>query len=77
MVCSYYHSLSASNSMFLPWKLVWRSKVLPRVASFSWAASLGKILSFENLRKRDYCIGLVLHVKGVGSLWIIFFFIVQ
>jgi len=32
-----------------PWKPVWRSKVPPRVAFFSWTASLGKILTTENL----------------------------
>ena len=36
-----------------PWKISWRSKVPPRVAFFSWIAALGKILSTNNLQKRD------------------------
>ena len=35
-----------------PWKLVWQSKVHPRVAFFSWSASLGMILTIDNFRKR-------------------------
>lgn len=51
--------LSCHSTSF-PWKLVWRLKVPPRVAFCPWAVSLGKILSFENLRKRgiiilDWC----------------------
>ena len=42
-VCSYYHSLSAPNSMSFLWILLWWSKVPPKVAFFSWAGSLGKI----------------------------------
>ena len=54
------HSLSTSNNTRFPWKLVWHSKVPPRVAIFSWAASLGKILSTNNLWKSgiivlDWC----------------------
>ena len=35
-----------------PWRLVWQSKVPPRAAFFSWLASLGKILTTDNLCKR-------------------------
>ena len=51
-VCSYYHSLTPDISMSFPWKLVWWTKVLPRVAFFSWTAALGKILFIENLQQR-------------------------
>ena len=36
----------------VPPRLVWRSKVPPRVAFFSWSTSLGKILTTNNLCKR-------------------------
>jgi hypothetical protein len=34
-----------------PWKIIWKRKVPPRVAFFTWIAVLGKILTMDNLRK--------------------------
>ena len=51
-VNGYYHSLSPSTAILLPWKMVWQSKVPSRVAFFFWTAALGKILTIDNLRKR-------------------------
>ena len=48
-VSEYYLSLSSTPDISFPWKPVWRSKVSPRVASFSWTATLGKILTIDNL----------------------------
>ena len=58
-VSSFYLSFYPPSLSF-PWRLVWHSKVPPRVAFFSWSASLGKILTTDNLRKRrivvlDWC----------------------
>ena len=36
-----------------PWRLLCQSKVPPRVAFFSWSASLGKIITTDNLCKRS------------------------
>jgi hypothetical protein len=36
-----------------PWKNIWRNKAPPRVAFFVWTAALGKILTLDNLRKRQ------------------------
>jgi hypothetical protein len=36
-----------------PWKLIWKSKALPRVAFFVLTAVLGKILTMNNLRKKN------------------------
>uniref|UniRef100_A0A2N9EU94 Reverse transcriptase zinc-binding domain-containing protein n=1 Tax=Fagus sylvatica TaxID=28930 RepID=A0A2N9EU94_FAGSY len=52
--------LSSPFPRSFPWKCVWKSKVPPRVAFFSWTAALGKILAMDNLRKRglilvDWC----------------------
>ena len=50
-VQGFYHSLSLSVIDF-PRKMMWQSKVPPRVAFFSWTAALGKILTTDNLWKR-------------------------
>jgi hypothetical protein len=36
-----------------PWKNIWRVKAPTRVAFFVWSAALGKILTHDNLRKRN------------------------
>ena len=46
--CSFYPPTLVS----FPWRMIWQSKVPSRVAFFSWFASLGKILTADNLRKR-------------------------
>ena len=48
----FYHSLFPSFVIDFPWKMVWKSKVLPKVAFFSWTAPLGKILTMDNIWKR-------------------------
>ena len=55
-VSGYYHSISLSTSISFPWKMVWQSKVPPRVAFFSWIAALGKILTIDNLQKRHFVV---------------------
>ena len=55
-VSKYYHSLSPSSAISFPWKMMWQSKVPPRVAFFSWTAALGKILTIDNLRKRHFVV---------------------
>ena len=64
--------------------MIWQSKVPPRVAFFSWSASLGKILTTSNLCKRcvivfDWCYmckrwgesvdHLLLHCPIAWELW--------
>ena len=51
-VRGYYSSFYPPNLVSFPWRMIWQSKVPPRVAFFSWSASLGKILTTDNLRKR-------------------------
>ena len=50
-VRGYYSSFYPPNLISFPWRMIWQSKVPPRVAFFSWSASLGKILTTDNLRK--------------------------
>uniref|UniRef100_A0A2N9F8G9 Reverse transcriptase zinc-binding domain-containing protein n=1 Tax=Fagus sylvatica TaxID=28930 RepID=A0A2N9F8G9_FAGSY len=35
----YYRSLTPHNSVMFPWKIVWKAKVPPRIAFFSWESS--------------------------------------
>jgi hypothetical protein len=52
-VKSFYFILNSSVNFPFPWKSIWRTKVPPRVAFFVWSAALGKILTLDNLRKRN------------------------
>ncbi len=49
---SYYKSLTTNGEDCFPWKSIWKAKVPPWVAFFSWTAALGRILTAENLRRR-------------------------
>jgi hypothetical protein len=68
----------------LPWKNIWRVKAPTRVAFFVWSAALGKILTHDNLRKRNVMViewcclckksgefidHLLLHCEVVRDLW--------
>ena len=59
-VKSYYRALLPQSVFAMPWKSIWKSKAPPRVAFFVWTAALGRILTTDNLRRRqvivlDYC----------------------
>ena len=59
-VRGYYSSFYPPTLVSILWRMIWQSKVPPRVAFFSWSASLGKILKTDNLLKRrvivlDWC----------------------
>lgn len=41
------------NDMVFPWKVLWCSKVPLRVAFFSWTVALMKILTIDNLWKKE------------------------
>ena len=55
-VKTFYHCLCPSHSGSFPWKFIWKAKVPPRIAFFSWTVALGKLLTIENLRKRNLII---------------------
>jgi len=50
-VRGYYSSFYPPTLVSFPWRMIWQSKVPPRVAFFYWFASLGKILTTDNLCK--------------------------
>ena len=80
--------VSRLEDSIFPWRMTWQSKVPPRVAFFSCSASLGKILTTDNLRKRrvlvlDWCYmckscgelvdHLLLHCPIACELWSLVF----
>ena len=59
-VNSYYKVLTSPNHRSFPWKRVWKSLVPSKINFFVWTAVLGKVLTIDNLRKRqllliDWC----------------------
>jgi hypothetical protein len=83
-VKSYYKLKVNSEPVDGPWKIIWKSKVLPRVTFFTWTAVLGKILTMDNLRKKniivmDWCCmckksgesidHLLLHCEVAMEVW--------
>ena len=87
-VHSYYSTLIQPVRTYFPWRSVWKSKVPTRVAFFSWIATLGRILTIDNLQKRwvliiDWCCmcksngesvnHLLLHCPIAQELWNLIF----
>ena len=82
---SYYRALQPPNSFSFPWKPLWKTKFPTKVSFFIWTASLGKILTIDNLRKRKvvmvvdwYCMckrnretikHLLIHCPVAQELW--------
>jgi hypothetical protein len=52
-VKSFYKIITYKNNPSFPWKSIWWTKAPSRVAFFVWLASLGKILTLDNLRRRQ------------------------
>ena len=83
-VKDFYSRICPSPYVLFPWKIIWKAKVPPRIAFFSWTAALGKLLTIDNLRKRhliivDWCClcktsgesvdHLLLHCSLAWELW--------
>jgi hypothetical protein len=57
-VRSFYKTLAYKEIFFfylffLPWKSIWQTKAPLKVAFFTWTIALGKILTLDNLSKRQ------------------------
>jgi hypothetical protein len=87
-VRSFYNSLISNVNSPFPWKSIWRTKAPPRVAFFVWSAALGKILTLDNLMKKNMDLinrcgmckkdeesidHLLLHCECAQFLWNTFF----
>ena len=87
-VSSFYKEIISKAGCPFPWKCVWRTKAPPRVAFFVWSAALGKILTIDNLRKKNMVLinrcgmckrdeetidHLLLHCECAQVLWNAFF----
>jgi len=80
-VRSFYYILIPHDSPPFPWRCIWRSKALLRVAFFARSAVVGKILTLDNLRKWhlivvDWCClckkngeTVDYHCETVSALW--------
>ena len=51
---SFYYALIDWRGVRFPWKSICRVKAPPRVAFFIWTAALGRILTCDNLMRREY-----------------------
>jgi hypothetical protein len=87
-VKSFYNVLISRDCSPFPRKSIWRTKAPPRVAFFVWSAVLGKILTLDNLMKKNMVLvnrygmckndeesidHLFLHCESAHLLWNAFF----
>ena len=83
-VSSYYQAFLGVCTQSFPWRSIWKQKVPSKVAFFVWIATLGTILTIDNLRKKkvlilDWCYiyksneesidHLILHCPIVYESW--------
>ena len=83
-VKEFYHTLCPSSLGSFPWRSIWKAKVPPWITFFSRTTALGRVLTIDNLRKRNliivdwYCLckqsgesvdHLLLHCSLAKELW--------
>ncbi|WMV35470.1 hypothetical protein MTR67_028855 [Solanum verrucosum] len=86
---SYLHLTSRKTLTDLwPWKLIWRTKMPPKVICFSWVSLNGSCLTHDNIMRMKFCLAnrcymcscnpksinhLFLHCSVTTDLWNMFF----
>jgi hypothetical protein len=58
-VKTYYNVLQSGTVQTFSWKVVWKLKNPSKVSFFLWTAALGKVLTTDNLRKRQLIMLLI------------------
>ena len=53
-VKSFYSILEGSNIVAFPYNIIWSSYVPPKVGFFAWGASWDKVLTLDQLKKREW-----------------------
>jgi hypothetical protein len=72
-------SLQFEEPCVFPWKSDWKVKTLPRMAFYTWMIVLGRILTMDNLIRRDFILvnwcclesvnHLLLQFEYTNDLW--------
>ncbi|RVW94166.1 hypothetical protein CK203_038228 [Vitis vinifera] len=67
---SLYSILEPGGSSLFPSDSIWRVSVPPKVAFFAWEASWGKVLTLEQLQRREYSLAnkCFLCLSKVGTM---------
>ena len=84
-VKSFYNVLTGADVWMFDWRNFWNSYVPPRVLSFCWVACLQKILTMDQVRRKNYIIvnkcplclneeettyHLLIHSKYAHEVWV-------
>jgi hypothetical protein len=72
-VKTFYKALVCHEAAYFPWKGIWCVKAPKRVAFFVWTAALGKILTYDNLRRYgivvvEWCVMCKKHLEFFDHL---------
>ena len=51
-----YKALELDSLVYFPMKIIWNSRVQPKVSFFAWEASWGKVLTLDQIQKRGWAL---------------------